>query len=105
MRDGLSPGSGVAGLVRSIGRGCIPTFSRGQGEVRAFCGEFCWTLPSSSFLLRRRDASRSPWGGLAASGGLEMLLGGEVFLGAILGVAGVGVVVALRMVCREVLCL
>lgn len=33
MRDGPSPGSGVAGLVRSIGRGGIPTFPRGQGEV------------------------------------------------------------------------
>ena len=81
----------------------------GAGEVRFFYVRFWGRLFPSSFFLRRREASRSPWSGLALSRGPREASGdggggGEVFLGATLGVAGMGVVVALRMVCGEVLC-
>ena len=74
--------------------------------MRAFYMKFFGRLFPSSFFLRRREASRSPWGGLALSRGPREASrggGGEVFLGATLGVAGRGAVVALRIVCREVL--
>lgn len=89
----------------------------GQGRSGRFWGrrsagilcEVLRRLFPSSFFLQRREASRLPWGGLALSRGPREASGsggggGEVFLGVTLGVAGTGVVVALRMICGEVLC-
>ena len=49
LEDGSSPGSGVTGLGSGMGMGGLSTFPRGQGELQAFCDEFCLIYPSSFF--------------------------------------------------------